>query len=80
MLEGVKEDILYWISQIRQPTLTLPCQGGDQAQSKPTLTLSRIMPGTGSSQGGDQKRKTPDIIDPGVEAAKRFRGWMERRY
>ncbi len=24
--------------------------------------------------------KTPDIIDPGVEAAKRFRGWMGRRY
>jgi glutamate racemase len=23
--------------------------------------------------------KTPDIIDPGVEAAKRFRGWMERK-
>ncbi len=22
--------------------------------------------------------KTPDIIDPGVEAAKRFRGWMKR--
>lgn len=22
--------------------------------------------------------KTPDIIDPGFEAAKRFRGWMER--
>ena len=24
--------------------------------------------------------KTPDIIDPGVEAAKRFRGWMGRRH
>jgi glutamate racemase len=24
--------------------------------------------------------KIPDLIDPGVEAAKRFRGWMERRW
>jgi glutamate racemase len=24
-------------------------------------------------------KKIPDLIDPGVEAAKRFRGWMERK-
>jgi glutamate racemase len=71
MLEGVKEDILYWISQIRQPTLTLPCQGGDQTQSKPTLTLP--------CQGGDPK-KLLDIIDPGVESARKFRDWMRRRF
>jgi glutamate racemase len=54
MLESIGEDIRYWISEIIQPTLTLPCQGGDSG---------RVL----------------DIIDPGQEAAKKFKDWMEKR-